>query len=88
MRYVIAASRSVEHISGEGCRLPHTLGRKAEPKILHKLSSDSCTHLTFAGLPSGIPGIGDEIEGAIQQAPQSIRHSINDSLDVAVYGQA
>jgi len=25
-------------------------------------------------LPLGIPGIGDEIEGAIQQAPQPTRH--------------
>jgi hypothetical protein len=29
-----------------------------------------------AGLPCGIPGIGDEIEGAIQQAPQCVRHSM------------
>ena len=34
-------------------------------------------HLILAGLPSGIPGIGDEIEGAIQQAPQFGRHSIS-----------
>jgi hypothetical protein len=27
-------------------------------------------HLMPAGFPSGIPGIGDEIETAIQQAPQ------------------
>jgi hypothetical protein len=27
-------------------------------------------HLTPAGLPLGIPGIGEEIEGAVQQAPQ------------------
>ncbi len=25
---------------------------------------------TPAGFPSGIPGMGDEIEGAMQQAPQ------------------
>jgi hypothetical protein len=30
----------------------------------------------LAGLPSGIPGIGLDIEGAIQQAPQSGRHCI------------
>lgn len=33
-------------------------------------------HLTPTGLPSGIPGTGDEIDNAIQQAPQPIRHSI------------
>jgi hypothetical protein len=29
---------------------------------------------TPAGLPSGIPGIGDEIDMAMQQAPQPARH--------------
>jgi hypothetical protein len=33
-------------------------------------------HLTPAGLPPGIPGIGDDIEAAIQQAPQFSRHSM------------
>jgi hypothetical protein len=33
-------------------------------------------HLTPEGFPSGIPGIGEEIEIAMQQAPQSGRHSI------------
>ncbi len=35
-------------------------------------------HLTPAGLPSGIPGIEEDIEIAMQQAPQSGRHSINE----------
>jgi hypothetical protein len=34
------------------------------------------THRTPAGLPSGIPGIADEIDGAMQHAPQPTRHSI------------
>lgn len=34
----------------------------------------------LAGLPLGIPGIGLEIEGAIQQAPQSARQSICDPI--------
>ncbi len=38
-------------------------------------------HLTPAGLPSGIPGIGDEIEIAMQQAPQSGRQSIKKIKD-------
>jgi hypothetical protein len=33
-------------------------------------------HFTPTGLPSGIPGTGDEIDNAIQQAPQPFRHSI------------
>jgi len=33
-------------------------------------------HLTPTGLPSGIPGNGDEIDVAIQQAPQPLRHSM------------
>jgi hypothetical protein len=33
-------------------------------------------HLTPAGFPSGIPGIGEEIEGAIQQAPHPILQSL------------
>ena len=33
-------------------------------------------HLTPAGFPSGIPGIGEDIDNAMQQAPQSGRHSI------------
>jgi len=41
-------------------------------------------HLTPAGLPSGIPGIGDEIEVAIQHAPQPGRHSIGDVLNGAM----
>jgi len=33
-------------------------------------------HLTPEGLPSGMPGMGDDIDSAMQQAPQFIRHSI------------
>ncbi|EEP98733.1 Predicted Fe-S-cluster oxidoreductase [Yersinia ruckeri ATCC 29473] len=33
----------------------------------------------MAGLPKGIPGMGLEIEGAMQQAPQSERQSISHS---------
>jgi hypothetical protein len=33
-------------------------------------------HLTPAGFPFGMPGMGLEIEGAMQQAPQCGRHSM------------
>src|SRR3989339_464476 len=40
-----------------------------------RLSGLSCIHRTPAGLPFGMPGIGDEIDSAIQQAPQPILQS-------------
>jgi hypothetical protein len=33
-------------------------------------------HLTPAGLPTGIPGMADEMDGAMQHAPHPLRHSI------------
>jgi hypothetical protein len=30
-------------------------------------------HLTPAGLPSGMPGMGEEMDGAVQQAPHRAR---------------
>jgi hypothetical protein len=33
-------------------------------------------HRTPADLPSGIPGKGDEIAGAMQHAPHPLRHEI------------
>jgi oxygen-independent coproporphyrinogen-3 oxidase len=41
------------------------------------LSGVSWTQRTPAGLPSGIPGIGDEIDKAMQQAPQPARQSMD-----------
>ena len=40
------------------------------------ISSARLTQRIKGGLPSGIPGIGLEMEGAIQQAPQFLRHVI------------
>src|SRR3989304_3858955 len=40
-----------------------------------RLSGLSSIHRTPAGLPLGMPGIGDEIDSAIQQAPQPILQS-------------
>ncbi|CBW75841.1 unnamed protein product [Mycetohabitans rhizoxinica HKI 454] len=34
------------------------------------MSASSWTHATPAGLPPGMPGIGLEMDGAMQQAPQ------------------
>ncbi|MGF6809468.1 hypothetical protein OKW30_004594 [Paraburkholderia sp. Clong3] len=43
---------------------------------MHRSWGDSswCNYLTD-GLPFGMPGIGLEIDGAIQHAPQSGRHA-------------
>ena len=55
------------HIAGSARRLPHTAGRSGRPKIAQRLSSVSCTQRTPAGLPCGIPGIGELIDGEMQQ---------------------
>jgi hypothetical protein len=44
--------------------------------MAQRKSAKSCTQRTPAGLPNGMPGIGDDIEGAIQQAPHPARQSI------------
>ncbi len=41
----------------------------------HNPESSSWTQGTPAGLPSGMPGRGDVIEGAMQQAAHPGRHS-------------
>ena len=48
-------------------------------RILHILFSSNCIHLTPDGLPFSIPGIGDVIDGAMQQAPHLLLHSISDT---------
>lgn len=52
------------------------MGREGSLKTAHLKSAVSCTHLTPASFPSGIPGMGELIEGYMQQAPQSDRHSM------------
>lgn len=66
----IAISRPSPHISTEACNPPQQAGRSGLPKIAQRKSSISCTQGTPAGLPSGMPGIGLEMEGAVQHAPQ------------------
>src|SRR3990167_8245854 len=59
-----------------------------------RLSGLSCTQHTPAGLPYGIPGIGDEIDNAMQQAPQPILQStlflllLNKKQEAHMMGQA
>jgi hypothetical protein len=54
-----------------------TTGLAGELKIAHLLLSSRWMHFTPDGFPSGIPGSGDDIDGAMQQAPQLSRQSIN-----------
>lgn len=79
-RYSIAATALSPHISMLGRRLPQTGGRSDRPNRRQRLSGVSCTQRTPAGLPSAMPGITDEIEGAIQQAAHPIRQSIASEL--------
>ena len=43
---------------------------------MHFMSSARCIQGVLAGLPFGIPGMGDDIEGAMQQAPHFGLHFI------------
>lgn len=71
-----ASSAFVPHISALGRKLTQNAGRSGWPYSLQRLSAVNCTQRTPAGLPSGMPGIGELMEGAMQQAPQPTRHSI------------
>ena len=51
-------------------------GRSGRPKILQRKSSSRLTQRTPAGLPFGIPGMGELIEITVQQAAHPRRHSI------------
>ena len=82
LRKNIACPADPPHISLDGCRPPQTFGRSGCPKILQPLCSSSCTQRTPAGLPFGMPGIGELIEGAMQQAPQPGRQLMGEAEDM------
>lgn len=74
-------------MSSEGGKEPHTAGRSGWPKILQRSASSSWMQRTPAGLPSGMPGIGLLIDGAMQQAAQEGRQFMGDGLSpLAVNG--
>ena len=60
-------------MSAAGFRLAHTAGRSLLPKMRQALLWSSWLQRTPAGLPAGMPGMGDEIDGAMQQAPHRLR---------------
>jgi hypothetical protein len=76
MRFAKASRAEQPHISSDGCNAQHTAGRSGFPKSLQRLSGVNCTQRTPVGFPLGMPGMGEEIDGAIQQAPQPTLHSI------------
>jgi hypothetical protein len=55
----------------------HTAGRSGFPNSAQRRSGSNCTQGIPAGFPPGMPGIGLEILGAMQHAPQPKRHSIS-----------
>jgi hypothetical protein len=65
-----ASSRDSPHISAEGCSPPQKAGRSGWPNALQRNSSSSWMHGIPAGLPLGMPGRGEVMEGAMQQAAQ------------------
>jgi len=70
-----ASPREPPHMSAAGRRLAQKPGRSARPNTRQRMFSSSCTHATPAGLPCGMPGNGEVIDGATQQAPQPSRQS-------------
>ena len=69
-------------MSAPGRSEPHTGGRSGRPKILHRMASSNCTQRTPAGFPFGMPGMGELIDGAMQQAPQAGRQLAGSSGEV------
>ncbi len=72
-----ACSRLSPHISVEGLSPPQQRGRSGWSKIAQRKSSVSWLQRVPAGLPFGMPGIGVEMDRAIQQAPHPGRHSMS-----------
>jgi len=76
----IACSRVSPHISGIGRSDTQTAGRSGRPNSRQRRSSASWMQRTPAGLPTpsttGMPGIGELMEGAMQQAAQRGRQSM------------
>jgi hypothetical protein len=68
------------HISADGRNEAQTSGRPGWSKIRQRSSSSSWMQRMPAGLPPGMPGMGELIDGAMQQAAQRERHSIDAML--------
>ena len=62
-------------MSIRGLSEEQTEGRSGEPNSLQRESPSNWTQGIPAAFPYGIPGMGLEMEGAMQQAAQPPRHS-------------
>ena len=71
--HLMACARPVPHMSLLACSETQTAGRSGRPKSRQRSVSSSCTQRTPAALPAGMPGIGELMDGAVQQAPQAGR---------------
>lgn len=67
-------------MSGPGFRVLQNAGRSGLPNSRQRKASSSCTHATPAGLPCGMPGMGEVIDGAVQQAAQPARQEKDVSM--------
>lgn len=70
----MACSREGPHISLLGCNPPQTAGRSGRSNSSQASAGVRCAHRSPARLPWGIFGMGVEMDGAMQQAPQPGRH--------------
>ncbi len=64
---------------GSGRSEAQKAGRSGRPNSRQRRASSNCTQGMPAGLPWGMPGMGEAIEGAMQQAPQPGRQSMGGS---------
>jgi hypothetical protein len=80
----MASSRLLPHISLQGCSEAQTFGRSGELNILQRIFSSRWIQGIPAALPSGIPGMDELMEGAMQQAPQKALHSIAAGSDIFI----
>ncbi|MBD5771685.1 hypothetical protein IF202_11540 [Marinomonas sp. SM2066] len=71
---VIASSLLLLQMYFSAMKSLHTFGRDGSLNMAQLKSLKSCMQCSPANFPLGIPGIGDVIEGAMQQAPQLDRH--------------
>lgn len=79
-KYANASAWLSPHISTEGLSPAQQAGRLGSVKISHIRSWVSCTQRTPLGLPLGIPGMGEDMDKAMQHAPQPGRQFMPNSI--------
>ena len=67
---VMASTRLLPHSCAVGRNDTHTACRAESPNKRQRACSSSCTQRAPAGLPVGLPGMGEVIDGAMQHAAQ------------------